>query len=64
MGGKADLYHSQGKVLGAAVEGLRGLREEACIFAKKPFLLQDQKALVPVVATFQQTQHCVKQPVT
>lgn len=63
MGRKADLYRSQGRVLGSAVEGLCGLRGEARTFTKKPFLLQNQKTLVSIVETFQQTDHGVKQAV-
>lgn len=36
MGSQTDLYHTQGRLLGAAVEAPCGLRGEALIFAKKP----------------------------
>lgn len=61
MGRKGDLCRSQGRVLGWAVEGLHGLREEAHYSTKKPFMLQNQKTLVSLMETSWQIRHCVKQ---
>lgn len=64
MGSQTDLYHTQGRFLGAAVEAPHGLRGEALIFAKKPYLLQTPITLGSIMEIFQQIDSCVKQLVS